>query len=110
MPALQLLLENFLGVSVFAFILTFVRMGTALMIMPGLGDSFVPERMRLMIALALSFVLFPVTMKYMPATTPNTFGLLSLVVMEFVVGLLYGTVARVFMTALDTAPSRWFRR
>ena len=103
MPALQLLLENFLGVSVFAFILTFVRMGTALMIMPGLGDSFVPERMRLMIALALSFVLFPVTMKHMPATTPNTFGLLSLVVMEFVVGLLYGTVARVFMTALDTA-------
>lgn len=96
-------IETFLVSSVLAFILTFVRMGTAVMIMPGLGDSFVPERLRLLIALALSFVLFPLTVKYMPAQVPGTFTLMLLIVMEFVVGLFFGTIARIFMTALDTA-------
>ncbi|MGB4107072.1 MAG: flagellar biosynthetic protein FliR [Alphaproteobacteria bacterium] len=103
MPALSGILEQFLAAGVLAFILTFVRMGTAVMIMPGLGDSFVPERLRLLIALALSFVLFPVTMKYMPAQVPGTFMLLMLIITEFVIGLFFGTVARIFMTALDTA-------
>lgn len=96
-------LDTFLAANVFAFILTFVRMGTAMMIMPGIGDSFVPERIRLMIALGISFVLFPITAKYIPAQIPGTFMLLSLVTMEFIVGLFFGTIARVFMVALDTA-------
>lgn len=103
MPLFNGMLEEFLTAGIFAFILTFVRMGTAIMIMPGLGDSFVPERIRLMIALALSFVLFPMTMAYMPAQIPGTFLLFSLIVMEFIIGLFFGTVARIFMTALDTA-------
>jgi flagellar biosynthetic protein FliR len=102
-PVLQHLLETFLTTSVLAFILTFVRMGTAVMIMPGLGDSFVPERLRLLIALALSFVMTPLTIKYMPVTPPSTFALFTLIVMEFIIGLFFGTIARVFMTALDTA-------
>lgn len=96
-------LEAFLTASVFAFILTFVRMGTALMIMPGLGDFFVTERIRLMIALSVSFALFPLTMKYMPAEPPGTVMLLTLIVSEFMIGLFFGTVARIFMAALDTA-------
>ncbi len=97
------LIETFLATTVLAFMLTFVRMGTAVMIMPGLGDSFVPERIRLMIALGLSFVLFPMTMKYMPNPVPGTFMLFSLIVMEFLIGVFFGTVARIFMMALDTA-------
>ncbi|MGB4056455.1 MAG: flagellar biosynthetic protein FliR [Alphaproteobacteria bacterium] len=97
------LIETFLATMVLAFMLTFVRMGTAVMIMPGLGDSFVPERIRLMIALGLSFVLFPMTMKYMPNPVPGTFMLFSLIVMEFLIGVFFGTVARIFMMALDTA-------
>lgn len=103
MPMFQGMLEQFLVVNVMAFILTFVRMGTAMMIMPGIGDSFVPERIRLFIALAISFVLFPVTAKYIPTQIPNTFVLFSLIVMEFIVGLFFGTIARIFITALDTA-------
>ncbi|MGQ0527107.1 MAG: flagellar biosynthetic protein FliR, partial [Alphaproteobacteria bacterium] len=99
----QSLLDEFLTIGVLAFLLTFVRIGTAVMIMPGLGDSFVPERLRLMIALGLTLALFPLTMPYMPSPVPATFGLLSLIFMEFVVGLFFGTIARIFMTALDTA-------
>ena len=96
-------LEEFLVTGVFAFMLTFVRLGTAVMIMPGLGDSFVPERIRLHIALALSFALFPLVMPHMPSPLPGTFVLMSLIVMEFIIGLFFGTIARIFMTALDTA-------
>lgn len=96
-------LELFLTTTVLAFILTFVRMGTAIMIMPGVGDSFVSERIRLMIALALTFALFPLTMQYIPDPIPGTFMLFALVLMEFVIGLFFGTVARIFMMALDTA-------
>ena len=100
---MQSTLDTFLAGGVLAFIMTFTRIGTAIMIMPGLGDTFVSQRIRLHMALGISFVLFPITMKYMPATIPPTFGLISLIVMELIIGLLIGTVARIFMTALDTA-------
>jgi flagellar biosynthetic protein FliR len=96
-------IEDFLVTGVFAFILTFVRIGTAVMIMPGLGDSFVPERIRLHIALALTMALFPLIMPYLPSPLPATFTLFTMIIMEFIIGLFYGTVARIFMTAMDTA-------
>ena len=96
-------LEAFLVSGVLAFMLTFVRIGTAIIIMPGLGDSFVSTRIRLHMALAITFVLFPFLLPYMPSPLPTTFALVSLIAMELIIGLLIGTVARIFMTALDTA-------
>lgn len=83
--------------------LTFVRLGTAIMIMPGVGDSFVSPQVRLHVAVALSFILFPLAMPYMPNPMPGTGVLLTLIVMEFIIGLLFGSMARALMTALDTA-------
>src|SRR5439155_8402661 len=42
-----------------AFILMFARIGTMLMLLPGLGEMSVPVRVRLTIALVLTLVLFP---------------------------------------------------
>ena len=96
-------LQTFLTQGVFAFILTFVRVGSAATIMPGLGDSFVPQQIRLFIALGLSLVMMPLVMPMLPAHIPPTAALLTLIVMEFVIGIFIGTMARIFMTALDTA-------
>jgi flagellar biosynthetic protein FliR len=100
---MQSALEVFLTTSVLAFMLTFVRIGTAVMIMPGVGDSFVPQNVRLHIAVALAFVLYPLTMSYMPSPMPSTTGLLMLITMEFVIGVFFGSIARALMTATDTA-------
>jgi flagellar biosynthetic protein FliR len=100
---MPLSLEDYMVGSALAFMLTFVRMGTAIMVMPGIGDSFVSERIRLHIALAISFVLFPLVVDKLPNPLPGTFALLTLIVMEFIIGLFFGTIARIFMTALDTA-------
>ena len=44
-----------------AFMLMFARIGTMLMLLPGLGEMSVPVRIRLSIALLLTLVLFPLT-------------------------------------------------
>lgn len=97
------LLQTFLTTGVFAFLLVFVRLGTACMIMPGVGDSLTPTSIRLYIALGLSLVLTPVVIPHLPPHIPGGAMLFALVTMEFIVGLLLGTVARILITALDTA-------
>ncbi|MFP4097585.1 MAG: flagellar biosynthetic protein FliR [Alphaproteobacteria bacterium] len=100
---MQSALEAFLTSGVLAFMLTFMRIGTAAMIMPGIGDSFINARVRLHIALALSLVLTPLVMVYIPSPVPPTIALIQLIVMEMIIGLMIGTVARIFIVALDTA-------
>ncbi|MEM6781603.1 MAG: flagellar biosynthetic protein FliR [Pseudomonadota bacterium] len=97
------LLEQFLVGNVLAFILVFVRIGTAMMILPGIGDSFTPRNIRLYIALAISVVLTPFLSRYIPTEIPSSAMLFTLIFMEFLIGLFFGTIARIFMTALDTA-------
>ncbi len=96
-------IEEFLVSGVFAFLLIFVRLGTAMMIMPGIGDSFVPNNIRLMIALGMSFVLTPVVQEFIPSPVPAFPVLFSLILMEFVIGLFIGTISRILIAALDTA-------
>jgi flagellar biosynthetic protein FliR len=97
------MLQDFLANSALAFMLTFVRMGTAVMIMPGLGDSFVPNNIRLHIALGLTLCLFPLVQPHLPYPMPGTFTLFTMIIMEFIIGLFFGTMARILMMALDTA-------
>ncbi|HPF77821.1 MAG TPA: flagellar biosynthetic protein FliR [Alphaproteobacteria bacterium] len=96
-------IEEFLVSGVFAFLLIFVRLGTAMMIMPAFGDSFIPTNIRLLIALAMSFVLMPIMQNYIPSPIPALPVVFSLILMEFVIGLFFGTIARVLIAALDTA-------
>lgn len=83
--------------------LTFVRVGTALLLMPGLGDTLVPQQVRLYVALGFTVVLFPVTQAYMPSPLPSSALLFVLIIFEFVTGMFIGTVARILVSALDVA-------
>ncbi len=96
-------LEQFLVNGVFAFMIIFVRFGTALMIMPGIGDSFVPNNVRLYTALAFSLALSPVLQQYVPNPLPAFGVMITLLVVEFITGLFIGTIARILMMAMDTA-------
>lgn len=97
------LLETIIVGNVFAFILIFSRIGSAIMIMPGIGDSFVSPDIRLLFALALSFVVMPALAPSLPAPPGDALGYLLLVASETMLGLFIGTVMRVLMAALDTA-------
>ncbi|MAZ76516.1 MAG: flagellar biosynthetic protein FliR [Micavibrio sp.] len=96
-------LDTFLVSGIFAFMLIFVRIGTAITIMPGIGDSFIPQQIRLFLALGMALVLSPMIQPFVPNPIPAIPVLFSLILMEFIVGLFIGTVARILMTALDVA-------
>lgn len=97
------LLEEFLVSSVLTFMLVFVRIGSAMMIMPGIGDSFVPANIRLYMALSISVVLSPFLDRYLPDAVPSSALLFMLILSEFMTGIFFGVIARIFMAALDTA-------
>lgn len=96
-------LQEFLSFGVFALMLTFVRVGTALMLLPGFGESFTPTRIRLMMAMGLTVVLAPLVSVYLPEQIPTTIVLFALIAGEFITGLFMGLVARILIAALDTA-------
>ncbi len=50
---------SFLPALAAAFLLTFARIGTMVMLLPGLGEMNVPPRVRLTIALVLTAILLP---------------------------------------------------
>lgn len=97
------LLETVIVGNIFAFILVFSRIGSAIMIMPGIGDSFVSPEIRLLFALALSFVVMPALAPSLPPPPADVFGYVLLVGSETLLGIFIGTVMRVLMAALDTA-------
>ncbi len=100
---MQNLLQDIIVHNIFAFLLIFLRFGVALMIMPGIGDTFVSPKIRLLFGVAVSFVLTPVLLTHLPAIPANNIALLMLMVSELVTGIFIGTVMRILISALDTA-------
>jgi flagellar biosynthetic protein FliR len=84
------------------FLLIFARVGTMVMLMPALGETNVPPRLRLAVALVLSLLFFPlVSPDYrVEMALP---ALLRLLVGELAVGFVIGFTGRMLMGALQTA-------
>ncbi len=96
-------LSQLLSTEVFGFMLVFVRLGTAAMILPGFGENFVFARVRLGLAVALTVVIYPLVSQVLPAPPVNPGSLLVLIFGEFLHGLFIGGAARLMMGALHTA-------
>lgn len=94
-------IQTFLTTGVFAFMLVFVRLGTAVMIMPGIGNAFVPANIRLYFAMAFSFVIFPILQSRIPSPLPDTFTLFTMIIVEFIAGVFLGTVMRILLATMD---------
>lgn len=87
-----------------AFMLTFARVGTLVMLMPGIGEQLVTPRARLAFGLLLSLVLFPLTRTLLPAGGSPA-AVVGLLIGEIAVGLLIGLAVRMIIGALQTAGS-----
>lgn len=89
--------------QVFAAGLVFARMGAVVMVLPGLGEAFIPPRIRLAFALSLALMMFPVVSKGAPPI-PGDAGALGLaVIKEVMIGLMIGGILRLFMNSLAAA-------
>jgi flagellar biosynthesis protein FliR len=96
---------SFLPALAAAFILAFSRIGTMIMLLPGVGELSVPTRVRLTIALLLTAVILPLHRSaYHPDL--NNFGPILLTMgQEMLVGAVLGLVSRLTIASLQIAGS-----
>ncbi|MBL8770757.1 MAG: flagellar type III secretion system protein FliR [Phenylobacterium sp.] len=89
--------------QVFAAGLVFARLGAIVMLLPGMGETFIPPRIRLAFALAFTLMLFPLLAGSVPPLPADAAGLFGAVIKEVLIGLMIGGILRLFMSSLATA-------
>jgi len=96
-------LPALLNAELFPLLLVFARLGSAFAMLPGLGETVILARARLMLALAATLVIAPLIKSALPALPASPAALFALIGGEIVVGLYFGTAARVMLLALEEA-------
>ncbi len=97
------LLEQYLVSELFAFLLIFCRIGAGLMIMPGIGESYVSPRIRLLVALSISLLLLPTFGHLIPEVPGSPLTMFLLLLAEILVGLFFGFTSRLLISTLHVA-------
>jgi flagellar biosynthesis protein FliR len=96
---------SFLPALAAAFLLTFARIGTMVMLLPGVGELNLPARVRLTIALVLTAILLPLHQKAYTVDL-NTLGpVIAVLFQELIIGAVLGVTARLAISALQIAGS-----
>jgi flagellar biosynthetic protein FliR len=96
---------SFLPAIAAAFLLTFARVGTMVMLLPGVGEMNLPARVRLTMALVLTAILLPAHQKAY-AVDLKTFGpVLVMLFQELIIGAVLGMTARLAISSLQIAGS-----
>jgi len=88
---------------VFRAVLMLARIGAVVMLMPGLGEQEIPANIRLGLGLALVMVLYPVLSPALPAAPDSVGEMLRLTLIEIVIGVWYGGLARLVTLAMNMA-------
>ncbi len=87
------------------FMLVFARIGAMVMLLPGFGETNIPVRIKLGIALMLTLVILPAHRGAYQIDMQSMSSLIVLAVHEIVIGIVLGATARVTLAALQTAGS-----
>ena len=86
--------------QVFVGGLIFARLAAMVMLIPGIGETYIPGRVRLSLALVMTLALFPVLSAGAPAEPGTVAELAYAIIKETLVGLMIGGILRIFMNAL----------
>ncbi len=79
--------------------LAFVRIGAMVALMPGFGDTAVPQRVKLALVVAFTLIIAPVLAERIAGAQPSFIALGG----EAIAGLILGIGLRLFIMALQTA-------
>jgi len=94
---------SFLPAVAAAFLLTFARIGTMVMLIPGLGEQNLPSRVRLTMALVLTAILMPAHQQAYHVDLKELGPVILLLLQEIVIGAVLGLTARLAISALQIA-------
>src|SRR5262249_48958681 len=87
------------------FMLVFARVGSMVMLLPGFGESNIPGRIKLAIALLLTMINLPLHRAAYQGDLTSLAALGVLLVHEIAIGIVLGATARVTLSALAVAGS-----
>lgn len=87
------------------FMLVFARIGAMVMLLPGFGETNIPTRIKLSIALLLTLIILPLHRSAYQVDLGSLTPLMVLMLHEIVVGIVLGATARVTLSALQVAGS-----
>ena len=95
------LAQTLSGMLVFPAFLLLARVGGAMMVFPALSDPSINTRVRMVLVVAVTMILFPLLRPVLPAM-PNHLGEMSFLMLgEVYIGILLGLGARLMMAALS---------
>jgi len=94
---------SLLPVLAAAFMLVFARIGAMVMLLPGLGETNIPVRIKLAIALLLTLIILPLHRADYHIDLNSMAALLVMMVYEILIGIVLGATARVTLAALQVA-------
>ena len=94
-------MTQLLNLEIYQFIFVFLRIGSAMVVMPGFAVSYVTERQRLSIALAVTVVLVPFLSSYLPPAPTDFLEFLRIALFEIIYGLFMGIYMQIMYSALS---------
>lgn len=98
-------MTELLQTDLYTYMLVFLRLGTVFMLMPGFAASYVNNRVRLILALAVTIVLHPIISPLLPAQPPSFAVELQYMINEISIGLFLGIIMQILFFALNFAGS-----
>jgi flagellar biosynthetic protein FliR len=97
------MLSAYLDLNIFHFFLVFSRLGTALMLMPGMGGHYVPANVRILLALGITLAVTPVLSPMLPAMPDEFLSQALMIAAEITIGVLLGAIADIILASLHVA-------
>lgn len=96
-------ISDFITGNVFGFLLLMTRFGGACLFLPGIGESFVNTRSRVLFVFFFALIMLPVLGPSLPVMPENVGRMLFLVAMEATIGVFLGLMIRLMVLALEFA-------
>ena len=98
-------MTELLNITLYNYLMIFMRIGAVLMLMPGFSASYVNVQLRLILALSLTLIVMPVISPLVPPE-PQAFSLyFQYIINEISIGIFLGMVMQVLFFALNLAGS-----
>lgn len=97
------MLREILATNIYAVLLIFARLGSAMMLFPGLNSTTVPARFRLLLAVIAAFLLTPSLAGHLPRMPSDLIAMTLLIAGEVTVGLFFGVLMQILIMPVDVA-------
>lgn len=96
-------MNQLLNIELYKFLLIFMRVGAAFMLMPGFLSGYVNAKLRLSIALAVTVILIPILADKLPSIPAQFAPAFQMLLTEITYGVFLGIFMQMLYSALNLA-------